>query len=222
MLPIRENRRDGALFIHEIFPSIQGESTRAGEPCTFIRTVGCHLRCNYCDTEHAFFDGKMMDFNAIIARVRELRIPLVEVTGGEPLLHQEMPQFLSQLCDEGFEVMLETSGAVSIEKVDPRVQIILDVKTPGSGEHERNILSNLALDRDGMEVKFVICDRADFEFSKNIIHQHNLEKRMPVLLSPAHEILHPKQLVTWMLADNLNARLNLQQHKYIWGDIPGV
>lgn len=163
-----------------------------------------------------------MRFEEIIAKAKAFGIPLVEVTGGEPLLHQEMPEFLTLLCDEGFDLMLETSGAVSVEAVDARVKIILDVKTPGSGEDKRNTLSNLKLDRPGLEVKFVICHREDYEFSRKLIKEYELENRFPVLLSPAHGILDPKLLVEWMLQDRLHARLNLQQHKFIWGDIPGV
>jgi len=234
--PIKNNQADNQLLIHEIFASIQGESSYAGEPCVFIRTTGCHLRCAYCDTEHAFFKGELLDLDDIIRKAKSYNIKLVELTGGEPLLHKESFNLLRKLCDAGFEVLLETSGAVSISKVDPRVKIILDIKTPGSGEEARNNYKNLEslnnlenFPNNQTEIKFVMCDRADYDFAKGILKKYDLIHNR-ILFSPANPGLKPEDLVSWLNTDKFNKsigleydiRLNLQLHKYIWGDKPGV
>lgn len=236
--PIKNNQVANQLLIHEIFASIQGESSHAGEPCVFIRTTGCHLRCTYCDTEHAFFKGELLGLDDIINKVKSYNIGLVELTGGEPLLHKESFNLLEKLCEPSLdlEVLLETSGAVSISKVDPRVKIILDIKTPGSGEEPRNNYKNLetleklnGLNSNKTEIKFVLCDRADYDFAKNILEKYNLRNNQ-ILFSPVNPGLSPEKLVNWLNEDRKNKKLdpkfkiklNLQLHKYIWGDKPGV
>lgn len=220
--PLKVIQNEQSLLVHEIFLSLQGESTYAGLPCVFIRTTGCHLRCGYCDTAHAFYKGSHISVEDVITRVKTYKTNLVELTGGEPLLQKNTPQLLTRLCDEGLEVLLETSGAVGLDKVDRRVKVILDVKTPASGEQARNVWKNFKLIWPGCEIKFVICDRNDFEFAVSTIAKYQLVNRFPIHLSPAYETLKYATLAEWIIESRLPVRLNLQLHKIIWGDIPGV
>jgi 7-carboxy-7-deazaguanine synthase len=218
-----EGKPAGTLLVHEIYRSIQGEGTHAGLPCTFVRLTACHLRCGYCDTPHAFTGGVPLELDAIERSVRELGGSLVELTGGEPLLQPEALPLMTRLADAGYTVLLETSGACDIAPVDPRVTILLDVKTPGSGEADANLWANLDRLRTGDEVKFVVCDRADFDWSLNIIRRHELARRVPVLMAAAHGRVVPADLAAWILESGLPLRLQLQLHKLIWGpDTRGV
>ncbi len=204
------------LRINEIFHSIQGEGTRAGMPCVFIRLTGCHLRCSYCDTEYAFYEGAWMRLDEIMARVRDYGCGMVEVTGGEPLLQPAVYPLMKRLADEFETVLLETSGAAPIDKVDPRVIRIVDFKCPSSGEVERNCWENAGSLRAADEVKFVIGDREDYEWSKAAVDQHDLLSRCPILFSPVHDKLSPAELAEWVLADGLDLRIQLPLHKFIW------
>ncbi len=204
------------LRINEIYKSIQGESSWAGLPCVFVRLTGCHLRCHYCDTEYAFHEGRWMTLADILARVSEQGTPLVEITGGEPLLHPACGELARRLLDLGLTVLCETSGALPIDRLPPEVIKIMDLKCPSSGEVERNDWSNI--DRLGPhdEVKFVIGDRADFEWAARVIKRCNLAKRCGVLMSPVFGEIEPTQLVEWILAERLPVRFQLQMHKFIW------
>jgi 7-carboxy-7-deazaguanine synthase len=213
---------DGTLLIHEVYCSVQGESTFQGRPCVFVRTTGCHLRCSYCDTEHAFYQGQQLSLEDVLERVRAVGVPLVEFTGGEPLLQPLVTVAMARLCDEGFTVLLETSGGVSTADVDPRVRIILDIKTPGSGEHERNVWSNLDRLRPHDEVKFVLCTREDYVWAKDILRQHALERRCTVLFSPVTPGVNPADVAQWVVEDRLPVRFQVQLHKVLWGDKRGV
>jgi 7-carboxy-7-deazaguanine synthase len=215
----RPRASEGAdrLRIKEIYRSIQGESTFAGWPCTFVRTVSCDLRCTYCDEPHAFSGGEWLSIDAILERVGELGCELVELTGGEPLLQDALPALCVRLLDAGHRVLIETGGHRDISPIDRRVHVILDVKTPGSGMHAHNDLVNLDRMWPGCEVKFVVRDAADYEWSKALIRERALETRCPVQLSPVHGVLDPRDLSAWILRDGLDVRLNLQLHKYIWG-----
>lgn len=208
--------RSPRLRVNEIFHSIQGEGTRAGLPCVFVRTTGCHLRCAWCDTAYAFYQGDWMSADALLERVRSYGCPTVEVTGGEPLLQPDTPELLRQLADEFQTVLLETSGAVSIEAIDPRVVRIMDIKCPGSGEVERNHWPNIDLLTPHDEVKFVLIDRADYDWACAVVNRYELPDRCTVLFSPVHDTLSPLELTNWILADHLNVRLGLQLHKFIW------
>lgn len=205
-----------SLNITEIFYSIQGESTRVGQPCVFVRLTGCPLRCTWCDTEYAFYGGTTMPMDAILARVQSYGCPLVEVTGGEPLLQPGSLVLLTQLCEAGFQVMLETSGAFDIANVDARVSIILDVKCPGSGMTDRMRWDTLTHLAGKDEVKFVLKDRLDYEWARDIVKQYALEKRCTVHLSPVFGALHLQSLAEWILEDRLPVRFQLQVHKVIW------
>jgi 7-carboxy-7-deazaguanine synthase len=204
------------LEVSEIFPSIQGESTQAGRPCTFIRLAGCNLRCSYCDTEYAFTGGQPLAIPQILERVADYGHPLVEITGGEPLLQPEVHELMGILLDEGYEVLLETSGSITTEKVDPRVGIILDLKTPGSGEEPANLWENLERLKPGDELKLVLVDRADYEWARSLVRERRLAERVPVHFSPAWGRLEPRNLAAWILEDRLPVRLHLQLHKLIW------
>lgn len=210
------------LVINEIFYSIQGESTYAGLPCVFIRLTGCPLRCTWCDTAYAFTKGAPMTLDDILARVASYHCPLVEVTGGEPLAQPNCLPLLRRLCDDGFTVLLETSGAVDVAKVDPRVIKVMDLKCPSSGETARNRYSNLRHLTGQDELKFVLADRADYDWAKAQIAEHKLAGRQS-LFSPVWEKLPMKTLAEWILADRLPVRLQTQWHKHIWGpDTRGV
>ncbi len=209
--------RDDVLLIHEIYASIQGESSFAGVPCTFVRTTGCNLRCSWCDTTQAFHGGQKLTRAEVLQRALAMNTPLVELTGGEPLLQAGVPPLLRELCDAGKTVLIETSGERDISVVDPRVHRIVDVKAPGSGEHERNRRENWELLTERDELKFVLKHRADYEWSRTLVREHALHERCKhVLFSPVHGALDPRQLVQWILDDALPVRVNLQIHKYVW------
>jgi 7-carboxy-7-deazaguanine synthase len=207
----------GSLVIHEIYRSLQGESTYAGLPCTFVRLTACHLRCTYCDTAHAFLRGETLDLDEVVERALATGDRLVEVTGGEPLLQAEVLPLMTRLADAGRTVLLETSGAVDIGPVDPRVSIILDVKTPGSGESAANLEANLALLKPIDEVKYVVCDRDDFDWAVTHVRSHDLTSKVPVLVGAAHGKLDPTELAGWVLETGLPLRLQVQLHKLLWG-----
>jgi 7-carboxy-7-deazaguanine synthase len=210
------------LKIHEIFHSIQGESSRIGLPTTFVRLTGCPMRCVYCDTAYAFSGGSNMSLAAIMLKVAELGAPYVTVTGGEPLAQKECHGLLTALCDAGYSVSLETGGAMDIRAVDSRVSVILDIKTPGSGELAKNLWSNLALLKAIDEVKFVLCDRADYDWAKQQLGEHKLNQTCPVIFSPVYSQVNPSDLAAWVLADKLPVRMQVQLHKILWGEKPGV
>ena len=213
------------LRVTEIFHSIQGESSHAGRPCSFVRLTGCPMRCVWCDSEYTFTGGEHLSFDDIFAKLDEFGCNLVEVTGGEPLAQKNVFPFISQLCDRGYEVLIETGGFVSTEKVDPRAAIILDVKCPASGEAERNFWPNLErLRPDKDEVKFVIADIDDWDFAKNTIGKYDLISRAKeVLISPVHGIKNLAEIAEAVSKSGLKVRLNLQIHKYIWeADARGV
>ena len=211
------------MRITEIFHSVQGESTFAGLPCVFVRLTGCPLRCTWCDTDYAFFGGTDRSIDDILDTVRSYGCRLVEVTGGEPLAQPDSSLLLRRLCQEGFTVLLETSGAVDTTIVDPSVRIILDVKCPGSGMTERMHWPNVERLRPQDEAKFVLQDRRDYEWAKNILDRYQLTDRCAVLFSPVFGALDPRQLAEWLLADRLPIRLQLQLHKHIWApDMRGV
>jgi 7-carboxy-7-deazaguanine synthase len=206
----------GSLVVHEIYRSLQGESTFAGLPCGFVRLTACHLRCVYCDTPHAFNQGAVMGLDEVVARALELGDNLVEITGGEPLLQAEVHPLMSRLADAGRTVLLETSGAVDIAPVDPRVHIILDLKTPASGELGANVWSNIPLLRPKDEVKFVLCDRGDFDWAVAQVREHHLTERCPVLFSPVFGQVNPTDLAAWTLETRLQVRVQIQLHKILW------
>ena len=206
------------MKICEIFTSIQGESTYAGLPCAFLRLTGCNLRCSYCDTKYAYDEGTDMSLKNIMDYVNKSGVKLVEITGGEPLIQgNETLELLRRLLDEGYKVLIETNGSMSIKDVDKRAVIIMDVKTPSSGMSERMDFSNLDFIKKTDEVKFVICSREDYDWSKNIISSYRLIGRCEILLSPAFNVLEPSLLSRWIIEDKLDVRLNLQIHKYIFG-----
>ena len=208
---------DKTLTINEIYQSIQGESTFAGERCAFVRLTFCDLRCNYCDTEYAFYEGKKQTLTEIVDLVEKFECPLVEITGGEPLLQKNVLPLMSMLCDRGHTVLLETSGAHDISAVDPRVHRIMDLKTPGSGEVDKNLWSNIDHLTGLDEVKFVIGSREDYDWSVDKIRRFDLTKRChAVLFSPIFGRIDPRQIVEWMLAEKLDVRFQLQMHKFIW------
>lgn len=205
------------LTVNEIYLSVQGESTWAGLPCVFVRLTACDLRCTYCDTEYAFYEGKKRGLPEIIAEVLDVDCPLVEITGGEPLLQKNVLPLMAALCDAGKTVLVETSGAHDISRIDPRVHRIMDLKTPSSGECARNLFANLAHVNHRDEIKFVIGSREDYEWTREQIRQHDLADRVrAVLLSPVFGRIEPRQIVEWMLEDKLPARFQLQMHKMIW------
>jgi 7-carboxy-7-deazaguanine synthase len=216
------------LRITEIFHSIQGESTWAGLPCTFVRLTGCPLRCVWCDTEYAFHGGERMSLESIVARVESIGTPLVEVTGGEPLAHRNAFTLVRLLVDHGFTVLVETSGAFDISPLDPRAHRIMDLKCPGSGETTRNLWSNLEHLGAGDEVKFVIADRADYEWAANVVREHLAPlqaagRLRAILFSPVWDRLDLRELAGWILEDALPVRYQVQLHKIIWGaNVPGV
>jgi len=213
---------EGQLRITEIFHSLQGEARTVGIPTVFIRLTGCPLRCVYCDTEYAFSGGELFSIESIAAQVADYAPRYVTVTGGEPLAQKNCLPLLTQLCDAGYEVSLETGGAMSVSGVDPRVVKVLDLKTPASGEMARNDYGNIPLLAQHDQVKFVICDRADYEWARFKLDEYQLaEKVADVLFSPSHGQLHGRELAEWILADNLPVRLQLQLHKLLWNDAPG-
>jgi len=209
------------LKITEIFRSLQGEADTAGVPTVFVRLTGCPLRCQYCDTAYAFHGGEWWALEDILARVRELETHHVCVTGGEPLAQRNCLALLTELCEAGLRVSLETSGALSLEGVDPRVVLVVDVKTPASGEEARNRYVELERLQPKDLVKFVVCDRDDYEWSRAKVSDLKLAERCSVLFSPSHEQLPARDLADWILEDRLPVRLQIQLHKYLWGNVPG-
>ena len=204
------------LEVTEIYKSVQGESTYMGLPCVFIRLTGCNLRCVWCDTPHAFHDGKKLSIHQIIDEVKSYDINLVEITGGEPLLQKEVFPLMESLLKNKFKVMLETSGSLAINNVPAKVIKIIDLKCPGSGEENKNLWENLNHLTSIDEIKFVIADKTDYEWSKKVLQNYELDKKVPVLFSPVFEKLKLKDLTEWILEDNLPVRLHTQLHKYIW------
>ncbi|WP_147653629.1 7-carboxy-7-deazaguanine synthase QueE [Vulcaniibacterium gelatinicum] len=209
------------LKLTEIFLSLQGEARDVGRPTVFVRLTGCPLRCGYCDTAYAFHGGQWWTLDAILAEVARLGAHHVCVTGGEPLAQKRCLVLLRRLCDAGHDVSLETSGALDIGAVDPRVSRVVDVKTPGSGEAHRNRWENLALLTPRDQVKFVLCDRADFDWARAVLAEHRLSERCEVLFSPSHGQLAPRQLADWIVAERVPVRFQVQLHKLLWGEEPG-
>ncbi len=209
------------LRITEIFFSLQGESATVGYPTVFVRLTGCPLRCQYCDTEYAFKGGEWMALPGILEKVASYDTRYVTVTGGEPLAQPDCIPLLQQLCDAGYQVSLETSGALDMSAVDPRVIKVMDLKTPGSGEVERNHYENIPALQPHDEVKFVICNRGDYDWSVDMLRQYDLAKRCAVLFSPSKGELEATELANWILQDQLPVRMQIQLHKYLWGDEPG-
>lgn len=209
------------LKLTEIFRSLQGEADSVGIPTIFVRLTGCPLRCQYCDTAYAFHGGSWWSLDEVLARVRELEATHVCVTGGEPLAQPAVFALMSALCDAGYRVSLETSGAMPLERVDARVIKVVDIKTPGSGEEPRNRYAELERLTATDLVKFVITDRADYEWSRTQIRERDLARRCTVLFSPSHAQLAARELADWVLEDRLPVRFQIQLHKYLWGDVPG-
>ena len=215
--PVSQDR----LRITEIFHSLQGEARSVGWPTVFVRLTGCPLRCQYCDTAYAFHGGEWWEIDAILAEVARHGVRHVCVTGGEPLAQKRCLALLEKLCDAGYEVSLETSGAIDIAEVDPRVVRVVDLKTPGSKEQHRNLLGNIDLLTTRDQVKFVLCDRADYDWAKAMLAEHRLGERCEVLFSPSYTQLPARELADWILADRLPVRFQLQLHKQLWGEEPG-
>lgn len=211
-----EGREQTHLLVAEVYLSVQGESTHAGRPCVFVRTAACNLRCGYCDTAWAFSGGEVKSLDEVVGEALGFGVPLVEITGGEPLLQPAVPELCKRLLEAGCEVLVETSGSLSIAPLPAGARAILDLKTPDSGEEAANDYGNLARLRPGDEVKFVVCSRADYEWARDLIRREAISGRATVLLSPVFGRVAPAELVEWMLVDRLEARLNLQLHKFIW------
>ena len=209
------------LRVYEIFHSLQGESSRVGLPTVFVRLTGCPMRCVYCDTEYAFTGGGNMTFDEIMAKVASYGTKYVTVTGGEPLAQKACFDLLKLLCDAGYEVSLETGGAIDTTNVDQRVTVILDVKTPGSGEMENNVWTNLEHLKPKDEVKFVLCDRQDYEWAKQLLAERGISDKCSVLFSPVYSQVNPTELADWILQDKLPVRMQVQLHKILWGETPG-
>jgi len=212
---------DLTLKINEIFFSIQGETTRAGLPTIFIRLTGCPLRCTYCDTAYAFHDGDKMTLAEIMQTISDYKSKQITVTGGEPLAQKNCRPLLEILCDAGYDVSLETSGALYIQDIDTRVARIVDLKTPASGEVDKNLYENMLHLTPHDQVKFVICDREDYEWSKEKLNEYKISEQCEVLFSGSHGEIQSEQLANWILEDQLPVRLQIQLHKYLWGDVPG-
>lgn len=209
------------LRITEIFFSLQGEARTVGFPTVFIRLTGCPLRCQYCDTAYAFSGGEWLDINAILETVASYKAKFVTVTGGEPLAQKNCNALLKRLCDAGYEVSLETSGAISVADVDSRVSRVVDIKTPDSGEVDKNLYQNIESLNDKDLVKFVICSEQDYEWALAKMSEYQLSDKLEVLFSPSHEELQASLLADWILRDQLPVRLQIQLHKYLWGNVPG-
>ncbi len=213
---------DASLKITEVFLSIQGESNTVGKPTIFVRLTGCPLRCHYCDSEYAFYGGERISLEALLQKIADYGVKQVCVTGGEPLAQPDARVLLKELCEQGYSVSLETSGAMSIADIDDRVSIVMDLKTPASGEVDKNDYSNISLLREKDQVKFVICDRQDYDWSVFKLDEYSLNDQVSeVLFSPSYEQVEPAQLVDWILADRLPVRFQMQLHKSLWGDQPG-
>jgi 7-carboxy-7-deazaguanine synthase len=214
-------RQAARLKLTEVFLSIQGEADSVGWPTVFVRLTGCPLRCQYCDTQYAFYGGEWCSIDDVLERVRSFQTRHVCVTGGEPLAQKHCLELLRRLCEAGHRVSLETSGAMDVAAVDSRVVRVVDVKTPASGEVERNRLDNLQLLRADEQIKFVVCDRADFEWARDMVLTRRLSERCTVLFSPSYGQLEARELAQWILDERLPVRLQVQLHKYLWGDTPG-
>jgi len=204
------------LKVNEIYFSIQGESSKAGLPCVFVRLTYCNLRCTYCDTEYAFYEGRDFSIDEIISDVKKYNCNLVEVTGGEPLFQDECVELMKKLCDDGFNVMLETGGSLPIKEIDSRVMIIMDIKCPSSGMMKKNLYENINYLKPTDEIKFVFGTRDDYDWSKEVLNKYDLTKKCTVLFSVLFGQLEPVTLVEWILEDKLNVRFQLQMHKFIW------
>lgn len=211
-----------SLRIHEIFYSLQGESSRVGLPTVFVRLTGCPLRCGYCDTEYAFHGGKTQTFEEILSQIDSYQTKYVCVTGGEPLAQKSCLQLLTMLCDRGYNVSIETSGAMDIKEVDKRVSVIMDIKTPGSGEVSKNLWANIEYLKAQDEVKFVLVDEADYLWAKQILEQYPILEKCPVLFSPGYHTFKAEDLAALLLADHLPVRMQVQLHKILWGEKAGV
>jgi 7-carboxy-7-deazaguanine synthase len=211
-----------SIKVYEIFGSLQGESSRMGLPTVFVRLTGCPLRCEYCDTAYAFNGGKQWDIPSILDTVASFGYPYVCVTGGEPLAQKECLSLLEALCNQNYQVSLETSGALDISSVDHRVAVIMDIKTPASGEVLKNRWENISKLSSKDEIKFVIANRADYEWSKEMLLKWSMTQHCPVLFSPVYEKLEPATLAKWILEDKLPVRMQIQLHKLLWGEKPGV
>lgn len=209
------------LRLTEIFFSLQGETRTVGLPTVFIRLTGCPLRCQYCDTAYAFHGGNWHTIDSILDQVKKYKTQYVTVTGGEPLAQKACLNLLSRLCDQGYEVSLETSGALSIEEVDKRVIKIMDIKTPGSGEAEKNRWENIPHLLTQDQIKFVICHQQDYDWAKQMMDQYQLDKICQILFSPSYQQINPGELADWIVRDQLSVRLQIQLHKYLWGDVSG-
>ena len=209
------------LRVYEIFYSLQGESSRVGLPTVFVRLTGCPMRCVYCDTAYAFSGGRNMALETILAQVASYGVRYVTVTGGEPLAQKECLALLQKLCDAGYEVSLETGGAIDTSGVDARVAVILDIKTPGSGEVEKNLWDNLQHLKPKDEVKFVLCSRSDYDWAKQALTERAITSKCSVLFSPVYHQVNPTELAEWILQDKLPVRMQVQLHKILWGEMPG-
>jgi 7-carboxy-7-deazaguanine synthase len=218
---LADNAMHRRVKLTEIFLSIQGEADQVGWPTVFVRLTGCPLRCQYCDTQYAFYGGEWSSIDDVLARIKVFGVGYVCVTGGEPLAQKGCLPLLSRLCDAGYKVSLETSGAMDISKVDERVARVVDIKTPGSAEVSRNRLENLQVLRPSDQLKFVICNRADFDWAVAFVAEQRLAERSTVLFSPSYGQVEPRDLAQWILDSRLTVRLQVQLHKVLWGDTPG-
>lgn len=220
-MSVNTQRSESRLRISEIFYSLQGESSFVGLPTVFVRLTGCPLRCGYCDTEYAFTGGEWMELDNIMLQIKQYNTAYVCVTGGEPLAQRSCGQLLSQLCDGGYKVSIETSGSIDISPVDSRVSRIMDIKTPASGEGAKNLYSNIDQLTQLDEVKFVLCNRDDYDWAKSVVEKYKLLEKTQVLFSPVHGDMAPADLADWIIEDQLNVRFQLQLHKYLWDNEPG-
>ena len=211
------------LKVNEIYFSLQGESTHMGRTCVFVRLTYCNLRCSYCDTEYAFYEGADQTLSEIIEKIKSYNCPLIEITGGEPLIQKNVHPLMKSLCDSGFEVLLETAGHLDISETDPRVKRIMDIKCPSSGESEKMLWTNIENLRPGDEVKFVVGSQEDLDYSKKIIMTHSLDKKCEVIISPVFDKITNLEIADWILKNNLPVRMQIQLHKMIWEpNTPGV
>lgn len=212
------NSESKMLKVNEIYLSVQGESSYTGLPCVFIRLTGCNLRCIWCDTAYAFYEGKSMSIDEIVGKVKNFGVKLIEITGGEPLMQENVYPLMNGLIEKGFQVLLETGGSLSLEKVPRDIIKIMDIKCPGSGEHKNNNLDNLKFLETKDEVKFVILNRHDYEWSRDLIHKYKIHEIAHILISPVYDKLELKEIVKWILEDKLPVRLQTQLHKAIWDE----